>query len=268
MKNQKNRRLFEVVGKNIGVPIFFSGIVTFAMNKGSEFLTSVESANWLEDILSKFPKAIIFLIVAIVIQRLLFYKKNNNEEFAPSNYYCEFSPIFYKLAFLLGYKRKIDLKLKPIDIQFQLFQLGNVELYDSATADLEESKNYTYTVERINELNSGNREINVIVADTYDVGIDKIPKILQSNYTIVINRKSKGTRVDGKKIVQILSKEIEALKDNYKVYNLFLSTPGDTNLRIYNSVFHTVNDDFIIKIYTQDKDCNFAFRNKPIKIKC
>lgn len=266
MKNQKNKRLFEVIGKNIGVPIFFSGIVTFVFDKGLEFLTSVTSASWVNEILKNFPKILIFLIVAVSIQKLLFYKKNNDEEFAPSNYYCKFSPIFYRLAFLLGYKRKIDLKLKPIDIQFQLFQLGNVELYDST--DLAKSENYTYNVEHINELNSGNREINIIVADTHNVEFDKIPKILQSNYTIIIDRKNKGIRVDGEKIVQILSEEVEAIKDTYKVYNLFLSTPGDTNLRIYNSVFHTVNDDFVIKIYTQDKDCNFAFRNKPLKIKC
>ena len=266
MKNQNNKRLYEVIARNAGIPLVASGLITLVADKGVEFLKDVFSADWIDDFLSKTPKVVIFLIAAVAIQRIFLYKNNEKVEFAPSNQYCKFPPFLYKLAFLWGYQRKIDLKLKPIDIQFRLFQLGNVELYDST--ELGKSENYNYSVKHINKLNDGNREINVIISDTHDIEFNKIPKISQDNYTIIIDRENKGSRVDSEKIIKLLSIEIEALKDKYKVYNLFLSTPGKTNLDIYNLVFHTVNDDFIIKIYTQDKDCNFAFRNKPLKIKC
>ncbi len=205
---------------------------------------------------------ILFLILLSGIRLL-----NKNKEYAPTDIYGNYPVFVYYIAWLLlGYK-KVNLKMKPIPLQFQLLNINALKCYD----DTEYSeKHYKYKVTHKGKLDKNTKQINIIVSDTYTIDFDKLPKSVVDNYTINIDREDgKGIRTSSTELIEIIIKEVQNSKKYCKNFNLFLSTPATTNKRIFCQVFQTgLRDKFILNIYQQDNENNFKFKDKPITIKC
>lgn len=206
-------------------------------------------------------------IVLFILQLLAIRKINKEKEFAPTDIYGDYPICIYYIAWLIAGYKKVNLKMKPIPLQFQLLSINALECFD----DTEYSEdNYKYKVTHKGKLDKNTKQINIIVSDTYPIEFDKIPKSVIDNYIININRDGgKGIRISSNKLIEIIIKEVQNSKKYCKNFNLFLSTPAITNKRIFYQVFQTgLRDKFILNIYQQDNENNFKFKDKPTIIKC
>lgn len=239
--------------------IWLSSIFTLIDYEGNGFMIKLSSLTL------NHPRrvACIFLFV---LQLFIIRKINKEKEYAPSDIYGNYPIWIYFIAWLfIGYK-KVNLKLKPIPLQFQLLNSNVLECFDDTEYQKE---NYKYKISHNGNIKK-TKEINLIIADTYPISLDKIPKTLKDNYTIAINRsEGEGIRTNSNELINIIAKEIQTTKKHCKIYNLFLSTPASVNKAIFQKVFQTgFRDNFTINIYQQDSNENFKFKEKPTKIKC
>lgn len=214
------------------------------------------------------PRIVIIpILIGMFLIPLIMHNIKYEKEFAPKNMYGNYPFIFYYLALkLLGYK-KVDLKMKPIPLQFKLLEVNRFDYYDSSTLSEEKFK---YDVIYKKKVNNHTKRINIVVSDTYDIDLSKLPNTENQNPTIVIKRKGKsGIRTFSQELIDIIHSEVEYSKKYCKKYNLFLSTPGKTNQEIYQQIFQTGHrDGFTIYIYQQNNKNDFNFKSKPIKIRC
>ncbi len=209
------------------------------------------------------------IVAVLVIFLFLLYllrKRNSKKQFIPTDIYGKYHiSIYYIAYYILGYK-DIDLKLKPIPMQFKLLSHNRFNCLDT-TLYLEH--NCKYKVDRLGKINSKTKIVNLIVSDTYELKEDKLPKDVLKYPIIRVYRKDNyGIRMNSPELIKMIIKEVQGVKKYCKEFNLFLTTPATTNIRIYNDVFHTERDGFIINVYQQDNDDDFKFKEKFIKIKC
>lgn len=209
-----------------------------------------------------------FACIILFIAGLVFIRKINKEkEFAPTDIYGDYSIFIYYIAWLVvGYK-KVNLKLKPIPLQFQLLSINFLECFDDTKYF---DRDYEYKVSYKGKINKNTKEINIVLSDTYPIEMNKLPNNVINNYTILISRDGeKGIRIISKKLIELLIKEVQKSKEYCRKFNLFLSTPASTNKLIFEQVFQTgLRDKFIINIYQQDNENNFMFKEKSTRIKC
>lgn len=239
--------------------ILLSSIFKFIDYEGTGFLVKFS------EITFNHPRRVACILLFIII--LFWYRySNKDKEYAPTDIYGDYNFIIYYIAWLVvGYK-KVNLKMKPIPLQFQLLNNNRLECFDN-TEYLD--KNFKYKVTHKGTLDNDTTQINIILSDTYPITIDKIPKKLRENYTINISRVGeKGIRIKSQELIELLIKEVQKTKQYCKTYNLFLTTLASTNISIYNQVFHTERDKFTLNIYQQDSENDFVFKEKAIKIKC
>lgn len=242
------------------VAIWLSSIFTLIDYEGNGFLIKLSELTFNHP--RRVACIILFILLLIGIRQI-----NKNKEYAKTDIYGDFPIIVYYIAWLfLGYK-KVNLKMKPIPLQFQLLDLNVLECFDD-TEYLE--KDYKYNILHEGKIDKNTNQVNIIVSDTYPIEKSKIPKCVKNNYTINISRKGEpGIRIHSQKLIEIIIKEVQSCKKYCKKFNLFLSTPASTNKSIYEQVFHTgLRDKFIINIYQQDSKNNFEFNDRPTKIKC
>ena len=264
----KGKKILYLV-KTLLLPLILIAIISILLSSFFE-LTDYDGNGFLiklSKITFNHPKraACIFLFVIqlFIIRKFI----NKNKDFAPTNIYGDYPIVIYFLAWLLmGYK-KVNLKMKPIPLQFQLLNFNFLECYDD-TEYIEED--YDYNIEYKGKINKKTDIVNIVVADTYPIAIEQLPKKVKENYTIIISRNgNSGIRINSKKLVKIMVDEVQNIKSQCKKFNLFLTTPGLTNKSIFQNVFQTGNrDGFSIYIYQQDSNNNFKFKDKPIHIKC
>lgn len=265
MKNNK-KRLYPLI--TIIIPLIIIALISIWLS--SIFKLTDYEGNGLLIKLSKLtfnhPRRVACIILFIIgLKRIR--KINKDKEYAKTDIYGDFPIIVYYIAWLfLGYK-KVNLKMKPIPLQFKLLNLNVLKCFDD-TEYLD--KDYKYSVLHEGIINKNTNQVNIIVSDTYPIEKSKIPENVKNNYTIYINRKGEsGIRIHSQNLIETLIKEIQSYKKYCKIFNLFLSTPASTNKSIYEQVFHTgLRDKFIINIYQQDNKNNFKFNDKPTKIKC
>lgn len=209
-----------------------------------------------------------FACIILFIAGLFFVRRINKEkEFAPTDIYGDYSIFIYYIAWLVvGYKR-VNLKLKPIPLQFQLLNIIFLECFDDTEYF---DRDYKYNVSYKGKINKNTKEINIVVSDTYPIEISKLPQNVINNYTIFISRdEEKGVRIISKNLIELLIKEVQKSKKHCKKFNLFLSTPASTNKLIFQQVFQTgLRDKFTINVYQQDNENNFMFKEKSTCIKC
>ena len=239
--------------------ILLSSIFKLIDYEGTGFLVK------LSEITFNHPRRVACILLFIII--LFWYRySNKDKEYAPTDIYGDYNFIIYYIAWLVvGYK-KVNLKMKPIPLQFQLLNNNRLECFDN-TEYLD--KKFKYKVTHEGTLDNDTTQINIILSDTYPITIDKIPKKLRENYTINISRVGeKGIRIKSQELIELLIKEVQNTKQYCKTYNLFLATPASTNISIYNQIFHTERDKFTLNIYQQDSENDFVFKEKAIKIKC
>lgn len=238
--------------------------------KGSSILEFIDySAYGLKFNFSKLSlknPRVIFSILLIIIQWVVIrHWIIGNKEFAKSDFYGDYPLFIYTLAYwVMGYK-VVDLKMKPIPLQFSLLHQN---IFECKSDVLSSDKKFEYKVDKNDIPKYKVKQINIIVADTFDILEDKLPKNVKDNYTIKINRVGeRRIRVASQELVDLLHKEIQETHTYCDEYNLFLTTPAWTNKAIYEQIFNT-RDGFIINIYQQDNKNDFKFKKKPVKIKC
>ena len=198
---------------------------------------------------------------------LIIYRRlNKDKEYAPTDIYGDYHIIIYYIAWLITGYRKVNLKMKPIPLQFQLLNINKLECFDNTEYS---NRNYKYKVSRKGKCNKNSKQINIIISDTYPIIEAKLPQKIIDSYTISITREGdKGIRTKSQERIEILIKEVQSTKQYCRNYNLFLSTPASTNINIFNQVFHTERDKFVLNIYQQDSENDFKFKEKSVKIKC
>lgn len=212
------------------------------------------------------PRKVAF--IAVFMGLIFFVRKfNPNKEYAPSNLYGDYPILIYYVAWLLLGYRKVNLKMKPIPLQFQLLKMNFLECFDD-TIYME--KDYKYNVSHKGDLSKETNQINIVVSDTYPIKLCYLPPAVIDNYSIIINRDGEsGIRICSKSLIEIMNKEVQKSKKYCNNFNLFLSTPASTNKEIFQQIFQTgLQDKFTINIYQQDCENNFQFKEKPVCIKC
>ena len=245
-------------------------IVIIIAIKGSSILELIDYSTYglkfnFSELSLKNPR-VNFSILLIVIQWFVIRSFiTKDKEFAKSDFYGDYPLFIYTLAYwVMGYK-VVDLKMKPIPLQFSLLHQN---IFECKADILSSDKEFKYKVDRNDTLKYKVKQINIIVADTFDILEDKLPNNVKDNYTIKINRiGERRIRVSSQELVDLLHKEIQETHTYCNEYNLFLATPAWTNKAFYEQIFNT-RDGFIINIYQQDNKNDFKFKKKPVKIKC
>lgn len=212
----------------------------------------------------KNPRVVFSLLLIITQWCFVRCFITKGKEFAKSDFYGDYPLIIYTLAYLImGYK-VVDLKMKPIPLQFRLLHQN---IFSCKAEVLASNKEFKYKVNKKEDLKYKVKQINIIIADTFDIPKDKLPNKLKDNYTIKIDRiGERRIRVSSQELVDLLHKVIQETHSFCDEYNLFLATPAWTNKAIYEQVFNT-RDGFIVNIYQQDNNNDYIFRDKPIRIK-
>lgn len=240
------------------ISICLSSIFKITDYDGNGFLLK------LSEITFGHPRRVAFIIL-IGIQLSAVRCYNAKKEFAPTDLYGNYPIIIYNVAFyLLGFKI-VNLKMKPIPLQFKLLHQKNFNFIDDTYYSPNE---FDYNVSYFGKIDNNTKQINIIISDTYVINENMIKKSISKNYTIKIDRVGQvGVRTNSKKLIDILINEIQKNKSTCKEFNLFLSTPASINKSIYQQVFQTGGrDEFILNIYQQDNKNNFIFNDKPVTI--
>lgn len=240
--------------------IWFSSIFTLIDYEGNGFMIKLSNLTF------NHPRRVACIIL-FILQLFVIRKINKEKEFAPTDIYGDYSIFIYYIAWLVvGYK-KVNLKLKPIPLQFQLLSINYLECFDDTEYF---DRDYEYKVSYKGKLSKNTRKINIVVSDTYPIEISKLPQNTINNYTILISRDGeKGIRIISKNLIELFIKEVQKSKKYCREFNLFLSTPASTNKLIFQQVFQTgLRDKFTINIYQQDNENNFIFKEKSTCIKC
>ncbi len=218
-----------------------------------------------DDIHSKvIIKILIFISLFHTLRHGYIIITNNKEkELIPTATYGDVPFVFYYLASRLLNIRKINLKCKPIPLQFQVFKHNG--LFDIVCLTEIKEKDVKY---QIDEIKGTTDTINILIGDTYEITKDQIPVQLLNNKSIIINRKKREnrSRFNSNELIKIINSILERNK-KCKEYNLFLFTNPVTNRRLYNEVFNTTTDGFIINVYNAKKvNDKCYFQDKKVKI--
>lgn len=263
MKNNK----WCYLAKNLFIPIIMIIIICIFMLKITELNSLNEKAlimyfNKISNPLLKNIVKISFLL--LIIRSYYFFFQNKEKELIPTSVYGDIPIIFYILASILLHIRRINLKCKPISLQFQVFKHN--ELFDIDKLHEIKEKEVKY---QIDEFKGTTDTINILIGDTYEITKDQIPVQLLNNKTIIINRKKREnrSRFNSNELIKIINSILEKNKQ-CKEYNLFLFTNPVTNKRLYNEVFNTTTDEFVINIYKSiNANDKCYFQDKKVKIK-
>ena len=176
------------------------------------------------------------------------------------NYY-----IFYKIAYLLGF-RKICLMRKPYYIIFKIVMDGKFELINLNEEHSELSNDISITVDEsdfhyINNL----RECNLIISDTYPINKSQIPLTKQNIDTIIVSRiGNTSIRISSQKLVNKTREEIVKILYTGAKINLYMTTSTYNTFRIIEEGFMQAKRGKLnIEIFQQDtKDINKKFKEK------
>lgn len=262
----KNNKWFHLT-KNLFVPIIIIIIICFFMVRITELNSLNEKAlimyfNKINSPLVKNFIKVSFLL--IIIRSYYYFFQNKKKELIPTSVYGDIPVIFYILASILLNIKKINLKCKPIPLQFQIFKHNGLFDIDELTEIKEKDVKY-----QIDEIKGSTSTINILIGDTYDINKSQIPSQLLKNKTIIINRKKRTNRCrfNSNELITIINTILERNK-KCKEYNLFLFTNPVTNRRLYDEVFNTTTDGFIINVYNAKKvNDKCYFQDKKVKIK-
>lgn len=253
---------------NLAIPLVLLIILCIFATKITE-ITPVEEFALkinLDTIKSKIIiKALIFILLFLFLRYLYISKlQNNKKELISTSVYGDIPFVFYLLASVILNIRRINLKCKPIPLQFQVFKHN--EQFDIVKLTEIKEKDVKY---QIDEIKGSTNTINILIGDTYEITKEQIPVQLLNNKTIIINRKKREnrSRFNSNELIIIINSILEKNK-KCKEYNLFLFTNPETNRRLYEEAFNTTTDEFVINIYKSIKvNDKCYFQDKKVKIK-
>lgn len=239
----------------VGITVFLAKITTLSNIKiwfgeiGLDKIGFIDSFTLL---------SIIFYFILMVLY--IKYIQNDKKELIPCTTYGDLPYFVYVFASVIMRIRHINLKSKPISLQFKI--LANQHLFTITKLDEIQDKKIDYVV---NDDKKSSKVINLVIADTYPFNNNKLPDIVKNNRTIIIERKDKNTtrqRYNSKNLIQLVNKIVEKEKNLHCEYNLFLFTNPETNQSLYKEVFNTCVDGFVLNLYNYDRKNNI-FSSKP-----
>lgn len=199
----------------------------------------------------------------------LFIMRTMNKEhiFNRGNGYKNYPYWWYWICSkILGYM-KCNLKYVPIYMQFKLVLRDTFEEYECGEyARKEDDK---ITVQKINcEQNSD--EINIMIADTYELSERQLPLLNKGNPTIIITRDNKNdyNRYDSPELVKTVVNVVRGLSKNFLVVNIFATTNPLNTKKIVQEAFKLGGRDIIEKIivFQQSNDEIRKFEEKGIQV--
>ena len=189
--------------------------------------------------------AIIFVILWILYYRIV---KGIGRAFA-ENKQGNFPMLFYRIARFLGYE-KVSLVHKSVPLQFSILNSRVFNDYHTNETGVTviEKEDISY---KKDEIDGDPTEINIGIFDSYDGDKSMLPSSVKSNKTILLIPKKKETDVK-RFYSEVLINDLNSiLKENAKTrkFNLFFFTNPFTNKKIYENVFNTKTDKYVLKVY-------------------
>lgn len=208
---------------------------------------------------------LIFLFYMIFICIYIIKIQNKDKELIPSTVYGNIPFNIYAFAAVTMRIRTIDLKLKPISLQFMI--LNNAHLFKINDNNIIKNEQIEY-VKSKNKRSS--KIINLVIADTYSFDDIELPNSVRNNITYIIERKDKTSqrkRYNSKNLIDLVNGIVEENKNGINEYNLFLFTNPETNKLLYNDVFNTVSDGFKLNLYNFNNKTKCFSENPKYVIK-
>ena len=175
---------------------------------------------------------ILLLILALFAMR----KLNKGYIFNKGDVYKNYPYIWYwTCAKILGYS-ECNLVLVPIYMQFQLVIQDTFDKYHCGTFNKRDSD--TIWVNKMNMSNVSD-EANLIIADTYALGVNQIPVSKRGNPTISISRDNSvdHNRYDSPNLVREVVNEVRNMPSKIKTVNIFATTNPQNTMNIANNAF-------------------------------
>lgn len=175
---------------------------------------------------------IFLFVVALFVVR----KWNKNYIFNKGNEYKNYPYFWYWMCSkILGYT-ECNLILVPIYMQFKLIIRDT--FYKYYCGELDRKSDDDISVQKINFEDVPN-EVNIIIADTYPLEMNQIPREKRSKSTIIISSDNAvdHNRYDSPELVQNVTNEVRNLLTQVKNINIYATTNAHNTMKIAQNVF-------------------------------
>ncbi len=169
---------------------------------------------------------------------------------------------------VLGY-HKCNLILVPIYTQYKLILRDTFDEYPFEESLFPQEKREIDVYRNLNKENVCEKEINLIIQDTYPINENQIPSRLKMNNTISIKRSSNhfGERIYCKELVDNVVEEIRTLDNNIKL-NIFSTTNPKNTYEIVKKAIGLAERGNVKNVYVfqQNNKGMRAFKDKAYRI--
>lgn len=175
---------------------------------------------------------IFFFVVTLFVVR----KWNKNYIFNKGNEYKNYPYFWYWMCSkILGYT-KCNLILVPIYIQFKLVIRDTFDKY--YCGELGGKSDDAISVQKINFEDISN-EVNIIIADTYPLEMNQLPREKRLKSTIIISRDNAAdhNRYDSPELIRNVTNEVRNLPTQVKNINIYATTNAYNTMKIAQNVF-------------------------------
>lgn len=175
--------------------------------------------------------------IFLFVVTLFFMRRwNKNNMFNKGDEYKNYPYCWYWICSnLLGYT-ECNLILVPIYMQFKLVIRDTFSKY--YCGELEKKDNDVVSVKRLNSSNISD-ELNMIIADTYPLHENQIPRDKRLKPTIIISRDNDvdHNRYNSPELVQKVVNEVRNLPSSIKKVNIYATTNPHNTMKIAQDAF-------------------------------
>lgn len=227
----------------------------------------------LDNIIYYFMMQLGNIMLGIIFSMIILFKVirvfNKRKILNSGNFYHNKPYIWYWIcAKILGYE-KCNLILVPIYTQYKLITRDTFNEYPF-DENIFPQKYCNITINREFKKDCvDNKEINLIIQDTYPILKEQIPLAYRSRKTIIVKREqlSFGERVYSNELVNAVISEIRML-DNDIILNIFSTTNPKHTYEIAKKAIALADRGNVnhLFVFQQNRDGQRAFKDKPYKI--
>ncbi len=209
-------------------------------------------------------------IAATIIVLVAIRKYNKDKKLNKGNGYHRHPYWSYLFcAYLLGY-RKCNLKLVPVPMQVKLV---TNDIFQEFICN-EGIHAIDKQIDEVRITRQGDFKcspyVNLVLADTYSIGSEQLPRKFRGFPTLYIDRtiKKENTRYDSENFVKSTITEVRGLPDNVTTINVFATLNPMNCYNIAKEVFVMGGRTHISHLYVfpQNQDEIWSFLDKGVKI--
>ena len=186
-------------------------------------------------------------LVLTIVNLFVMRKMNKEHIYNKGNEYKNYPYWWYWICSkILGYM-KCNLKYVPIYMQFKLVLRDTFEEYECGEYSRKEDDKIT--VQKIN-FGQNSDEINIMIADTYELSESQLPLLKTGNPTIIIARDNKNdyNRYDSPELIKTVVNVVRGLSKKFLTVNVFATTNPLNTKKIVQEAFKLGGRDIIKKI--------------------